>query len=67
MLSKGKELSQWGFWASCAVEDLQKEYERLKKLGVVWTQEPTPMGPATVTVFDDTCGNPIQFAQAKLR
>jgi predicted enzyme related to lactoylglutathione lyase len=48
---------------SFAVSDLQKEYERMKKLGVVWTQEPTPMGPATIAVFDDTCGNLIQLAQ----
>jgi len=48
---------------SFAVSDIHKEYERLKKLGVVWTQEPTPMGPAIVAVFDDTCGNLIQLAQ----
>ena len=49
--------------ASFAVSDIHKEYERLKKLGVVWIQGPTPMGPATVAVFDDTCGNLIQIAQ----
>lgn len=47
-----------------AVQDIQKEYERLKKLGVVFTMEPTPMGPVTIAVFDDTCGNLIQIAQA---
>lgn len=52
---------------SFAVNDLQKEYERMKKLGVVWTREPTPMGPVTVAVFDDTCGNLIQLAQAASR
>jgi predicted enzyme related to lactoylglutathione lyase len=51
--------------ASFAVNDLQKEYERMKKLGVVWTQEPTSMGPVIVAVFDDTCGNLIQLAQAQ--
>jgi len=48
---------------SFAVEDVQEEYERLKKLGVVFTVEPTKMGPVTVAVFDDTCGNLIQIAQ----
>jgi len=47
-----------------AVEDIQKEYERLKKLGVRFTMEPTRMGPTTLAVFDDTCGNFIQLYQA---
>jgi predicted enzyme related to lactoylglutathione lyase len=47
-----------------AVEDVQKEYERLKKLGVRFTMEPTKTGPTTVAVFDDTCGNFIQIYQA---
>ena len=46
-----------------AVEDIDKEYERMKKLGVVFSQEPTKMGPTTVAVFDDTCGNLIQLYQ----
>lgn len=63
-----KALFEQGIAAkSFAVDDLQKEYERMKKLGVVWTQEPTPMGPVIVAVFDDTCGNLIQLAQAALR
>lgn len=49
--------------ASFAVEDIQKEYERMKDLGVVFSMPPTDMGPATVAVFDDTCGNLIQLAQ----
>lgn len=48
---------------SFAVEDVQKEYERLKNLGVNFNQEPTSMGPVTVAQFDDTCGNYIQIAQ----
>lgn len=48
---------------SFAVEDIQKEVERLKKLGVAFTMEPTKMGPATIALFDDTCGNLIQIAQ----
>lgn len=48
---------------SFAVDDIHKEYERLNKLGVAFTMEPTSMGPATVAVFNDTCGNLIQLAQ----
>lgn len=46
-----------------AVEDIQKEYQRMKKLGVVFTTEPTKAGPATIAVFNDTCGNLIQIYQ----
>jgi len=46
-----------------AVSDIQHEYERLKRLGVVWSREPTQVGPVTIAVFDDTCGNLIQLVQ----
>jgi predicted enzyme related to lactoylglutathione lyase len=46
-----------------AVEDIQKKYERMKKLGAVFTTGPTKMGPVTIVVFDDTCGNLIQRYQ----
>ena len=49
-------------YTSFAVDDVQKEYERLKGLGVTFTQEPTVMGPVTTAVLDDTCGNLIQIA-----
>lgn len=45
------------------VDDIQKEYERMKKLGVKFTMEPTPMGPTIAAIFDDTCGNYIQLNQ----
>ncbi|GAA1354536.1 VOC family protein [Arthrobacter rhombi] len=45
-----------------AVEDVHAEFERLKALGVRFTQEPTETGPVTTAVFDDTCGNLIQIA-----
>jgi catechol 2,3-dioxygenase-like lactoylglutathione lyase family enzyme len=48
---------------SFAVDDLDAEYARLTALGVRFTQEPTSMGPVSVAVFDDTCGNLIQLAQ----
>jgi catechol 2,3-dioxygenase-like lactoylglutathione lyase family enzyme len=47
------------------VEDNQKEYERMKELGVVFTMEPTRAGSTTIAVFDDTCGNLIQLTQVK--
>ena len=50
-------------YASFGVEDVQAEFERLRAKGVVFTQEPTQMGPVTTAVFDDTCGNLIQIAQ----
>ncbi len=47
-----KALFEQGIAAtSFAVSDIHKEYERMKKLGVVWTQEPTPMGPATIAAL----------------
>ncbi|TFV87941.1 VOC family protein [Blastococcus sp. CT_GayMR16] len=49
-------------FTSFAVDDVHKEYERLKGLGVTFTQEPTAMGPVTTAVLDDTCGNLIQIA-----
>jgi len=48
---------------SFGVADIAHEYERLRKLGVRFTQEPTAMGPVTTAVLDDTCGNLIQIAE----
>jgi len=45
------------------VADIRKEYKRLMEKGVKFTMEPTEMGPVTIAVFDDTCGNLIQIAQ----
>ena len=49
---------------SFAVDDVQAEYERLRGLGVQFTQEPLDMGAVTTAVLDDTCGNLIQLAKA---
>ncbi|MEH0821409.1 MULTISPECIES: VOC family protein [Micromonospora] len=46
-----------------AVDDVAAEHDRLRGLGVLFTQEPVDMGPVTTAVFDDTCGNLIQIAQ----
>lgn len=50
-------------FTSFAATDVQQEFERLRDLGVRFTQEPVAMGPVTTAVFDDTCGNLIQIAQ----
>lgn len=50
-------------FTSFGVDDVKAEYERLTALGVRFTQPPTALGPVTVAVFDDTCGNLIQIAQ----
>lgn len=45
------------------VDDIEKEYERLEKAGVVFSMKPIRMGGVTLAVFDDTCGNNIQIFQ----
>ena len=50
-------------WTAFEVDDAQKEYERLKELGVKFKSEPKQMGPTIVAVFEDTCGNLIQIYQ----
>ena len=47
---------------SFAVDDVQAEFERLTAKGDRFVQPPTPMGPVTTAVLDDTCGNLIQIA-----
>lgn len=47
--------------ASFQVADVRAEYERLRGLGVTFTQQPLEAGPVTTAVFDDTCGNLIQI------
>jgi catechol 2,3-dioxygenase-like lactoylglutathione lyase family enzyme len=52
-------------FTSFAVEDVHAEVERLKALGVEFTQDATAMGPVVTAVLDDTCGNLIQLAAMK--
>lgn len=49
--------------AAFEVSDIAKEYERLKAHGVAFTREPTRMGPVSIAIFADTCGNLIQIYQ----
>jgi catechol 2,3-dioxygenase-like lactoylglutathione lyase family enzyme len=48
-----------------AVDDVRKEWERLRALGVRFTQDPAEIGEAIMAVLDDTCGNLIAIAQQK--
>ena len=45
------------------VEDIQNEYERLIKKGVVFTSEPKTTEWGTQALFEDTCGNLILLHQ----
>jgi predicted enzyme related to lactoylglutathione lyase len=47
------------------VDDIDKEYERLNKLGVTFKMKPTDMGPVIAATLDDTCGNYIQIVERK--
>lgn len=46
-----------------SVDDVQQEYDRLRALGVEFTQAPTEQGPVITAVLDDTVGNLVQLAQ----
>ncbi|MFF9482859.1 VOC family protein [Streptomyces sp. NPDC014733] len=50
--------------ASFAVDDVPAEHDRLRALGVHFTQEPVTTGPVTTAVLDDTCGNLIQLVHS---
>jgi catechol 2,3-dioxygenase-like lactoylglutathione lyase family enzyme len=52
-------------FTSFGVDDVNAEHERLRALGVRFTQAPLAAGPVTTAVFDDTCGNLIQIATTK--
>lgn len=44
-------------------KDIAAEYQRLKARGVTFRGEPTAMGPVTVVLFEDGCGNLINLVQ----
>jgi predicted enzyme related to lactoylglutathione lyase len=46
-----------------SVADVQKAYERMTNAGVVFPSPPMKMGPVTLAMFDDTCGNLIQLLE----
>lgn len=48
---------------SFASRDVQADYDRMTKLGVVFRQPPTKSDWGTTAMFEDTCGNLIQIHQ----
>jgi predicted enzyme related to lactoylglutathione lyase len=45
------------------VDDADKDYARLKDLGVTFTKPPTKTTGSTIAMLDDTCGNLVQLTQ----
>jgi predicted enzyme related to lactoylglutathione lyase len=43
------------------VDDVQREYDRMKALGANFTMPPTKVTGSTIAMADDTCGNLIQI------
>jgi catechol 2,3-dioxygenase-like lactoylglutathione lyase family enzyme len=52
-------------YAAFPTKDIYAEYNRLKKLGVVFRGEPEDGGPVLTVKFEDTCGNLINLIQIK--
>lgn len=50
-------------WTSFAVDNIEKEYERLSSQGVKFSITPREAGNVMIAVLDDTCGNYIQLMQ----
>ena len=49
--------------AAFEVDDIDREFKRLRALGVVFTMDPTPVGEVSIAIFADTCGNLLQLYQ----
>ena len=57
-----KALFEAGIPATAFItNDIAAEYSRLKERGVKFRGEPQSMGPVTVVLFEDTCGNLINL------
>jgi len=44
------------------VDDVQREYDRMKAAGAEFTMPPTKVTGSTIAMVNDTCGNLIQIA-----
>ena len=44
------------------VDDVKREYDRMKPLGADFTTPPTKVTGSTIAMLNDTCGNLIQIA-----
>jgi catechol 2,3-dioxygenase-like lactoylglutathione lyase family enzyme len=49
--------------AAFETANIAADYDRLRGLKVAFTREPVRMGPVTIAIFADTCGNLIQLYQ----
>lgn len=49
--------------ASFQVDDLDAEFDRLRGLGVEFTQAPMEAGGVKMAILNDTCGNLIQLVE----
>ncbi|MEO8000712.1 MAG: VOC family protein [Arenimonas sp.] len=59
-----KALFEAGIPATAFItKDINAEYKRLLDLGVHFHNAPKIMGPISVTIFEDTCGNLINLVQ----
>lgn len=47
--------------AMFSVDDVQREYDRMKSLGAEFTMDPIKVTGSTIAQFEDTCGNLIQI------
>jgi predicted enzyme related to lactoylglutathione lyase len=45
------------------VNDVQRDYERIRDLGAEFTMPPTRVTGSTIAMLKDACGNVIQLAQ----
>ncbi|MEP6622136.1 MAG: VOC family protein [bacterium] len=43
------------------VDDVQREYDRMKPMGAEFTMPPTKVTGSTIAMLNDTCGNLIQI------
>ena len=43
------------------VDDVQREYDRMKPLGAEFTMPPTKVTGSTIAMLNDSCGNRIQI------
>jgi len=53
--------------AMFTVDDVQREYERLKGLGANFTMPPTKVTGATIAMLRDGCGNLLQLTALDAR
>ena len=52
-------------YAIFQTKNIYAEYNRLKKIGVIFRGEPEDTGPVLTVKFEDTCGNLINMVQPK--